>query len=209
MSFRQRETGLLGKRVRELRDPQICGVESLRALGVQAKSLLVEAHGFVEIERGFLELVGDRREGARPGPQSRSRNGSMFSEEATRGAGRLSSRQLRRNKELVRRAWAAINRIRADRIAASRQQNSAWFLQTAHRKEADSGDNVDLTPSSGRVRLSGAAALTQPSLFPVGHVDAVTHGQRGYERRPTADEIKRGQHGPHCLVDRDTRDRDP
>src|SRR5213078_4488813 len=43
---------LLRERVRELRDPQICGVQALRALGVQAQRL-------VEIECGILELVGD------------------------------------------------------------------------------------------------------------------------------------------------------
>src|SRR5207249_5630087 len=50
---------LLRERVRELRDPQICGVQALRALGVQAQPLLVQAHGLVEIECGILELVGD------------------------------------------------------------------------------------------------------------------------------------------------------
>src|SRR5438270_10015631 len=50
---------LLGEGVRELRDPEVRGIQTLRALGIQAKALFVQAHGLVEIECGILELVGD------------------------------------------------------------------------------------------------------------------------------------------------------
>src|SRR5438270_13924484 len=52
-------TRLLREGVRELRDPEVRGIQTLRALGIQAKALFVQAHGFVEIECGILELVGD------------------------------------------------------------------------------------------------------------------------------------------------------
>src|SRR5437588_215471 len=50
---------LLREGVRELRDPEVRGIQTLRALGIQAKALFVQAHGLVEIECGILELVGD------------------------------------------------------------------------------------------------------------------------------------------------------
>src|SRR5207253_2761088 len=51
---------LLREGVRELRDPEVRGIQTLRALGIQAKALFVQAHGLVEVERGVLELVRDR-----------------------------------------------------------------------------------------------------------------------------------------------------
>src|SRR2546428_7109712 len=41
---------LLRQRLGELRDPKIRGIEPLRAVGVEAHPLFVQAHGLVEIE---------------------------------------------------------------------------------------------------------------------------------------------------------------
>src|SRR5438093_3109807 len=120
---------LLRERVRELRDPQICGVQALRALGVQAQPLLVQAHGLVEIECGILELVGDGLETlerlverdlrfshcARQSPPTRRRGrhacGSARAPlpralRLTRGCGRLPPRRSRSRVRVPRAAKA-------------------------------------------------------------------------------------------------------